>query len=286
MKATTPANLGRAPVRYDARLAMRRRRNLLHLAMFLAAAAMLGQLQSRQDAARAVVQEGAAALATPLIGALSAVGDGLRSGVAALPHARELEAENRRLRARVEDMQARQARLAEAALESKRLRALLGLRASAPGGGIAARVIGMRLSQWPEGVVIDKGRGEGVRPRQAVITPAGLVGRVYSVSAHAAVVVPLTDRNSSAAAMIQRSRDTGILMGTGDGCDLKYLHTDADVKPGDVVLTCGAGGIFPKGIVIGVVESVARDDTASMKCARVRHNVNLRRLEEVLVVGR
>ena len=284
--STSPTNLGRAPARYDARLARRRRRNLLHLAMFLVAAATLGQLQSRQVAARAAVEEGAAAIATPLIAALSAVGDGLRSSVAALPRARELETENRRLKVEVERMQTRQAALAEASLETKRLRALLGLRAGAPAAGIAARVIGMRLSPWPEGIVIDKGRSEGIHPRQAVLAPAGLVGRVYSVSAHSAVVVPVTDRNSSAAAIVQRSRDVGILTGNGDGCDLKYLHADADVKRGDVVVTSGAGGIFPKGIAIGVVESVTRDDTASMKCARVVQNVNLRRLEEVLVVGR
>jgi rod shape-determining protein MreC len=233
-----------------------------------------------------VVQEGVAALAAPLISALSVAGDGLRDASTALPRARQLAVENQQLKAELERMQSRNAALAEATRERERLRALLGLRSTAPRHSIAARVIGRRLSGWPEAIIIDKGGSDGIRPRQPVIAAAGLVGRIYSVSAHSALVAPLTDRNSAAGALLQRSRDAGILTGDGDRCELRYLPLDAEVTAGDVVVSSGLGGIFPKGIIIGTVVSVTRDDTASMKCARVRLSVNLSRLEEVLVLSK
>jgi len=254
--------------------------------MFLVASALLGHWQASQTTGGAVIQEGAAAVVAPLVSTLSVVGRGLRDASAALPRASRLAAENQRLRSEIERMRSRDSALAEATLERERLRALLGLRSATPGRSIAARVMGRRLSGWPQAIIIDKGRSDGIRPRQAVVSAAGLVGRIYSVSAHSARAAPLTDRGSAAGALIERSRDTGILYGDGDGCELRYLPLEAEVRPGDVVVSSGLGGIFPKGIVIGAVIGVTRDDTASMKCARVRLRVNLSRLEEVLVLGR
>ena len=257
----------------------------MRLAVLLAASVLLGQWQARQSSGRMAVQEGVSALVSPLITALSVTGDGLRSAAAALPRAGKIEAENRRLRMQMDQMRQRNAALAEGSLESERLRRLLALRARTPQRCVAARVIGRRLSGWPEAIIIDKGRSEGVHPRQAVIAPAGLVGRIYSASAHTALAIPLTDRNSAAGAVIQRSRDAAILTGDGDSCEVQYLPLEAQVEPGDVVVTSGLGGIFPKGIMIGTVVAVTRDDTASMKRARVRLSVNLLRLEEVLVLA-
>jgi len=282
----TPTNLGRAPARYEVRLRNTQRGNLVRLAMFLAASLLLGQLQARQGAGGVAIQESVAALVTPAIGALAVAGDALRDAASAAPRAGRLAAENRRLRSEIEQMRTRSTALAEAARERERLRRLLDLQSDTAKPSVAATVIGRRLSGWPEAVIINKGRAEGLHPRQPVVAPAGLVGRVYSTCAHTAVVVPLTDRNSSAGAMTQRSRDTGILTGDGDGCQLQYLPPEADVKAGDIVVSSGLGGIFPKGLMIGVVVAVERDDAASMKRARVRQAVSLSRLEEVLVLGK
>jgi len=284
--SSTPTNLGRAPFGDDARLTRSRRGNLARLAMFLVASALLGHWQARQASGRTVVQEGVSALVAPLITVLSAAGNSLRSAAAAVPKTGELAAENQQLKAEIQEMRRRNAALAEAALERERLRGLLHLRSGIPQRSVAARVIGRRLSGWPEAIILDKGRSDGIAPRQAVMAASGLVGRIYSVSAHTALAVPLTDRNSAAGALLQRSRDAGILTGDGSGCELKYLPLDAEVMPGDVVVSSGLGGILPKGIMIGTVVSATRDDTASMKCARVRLSVNLSRLEEVLVLSK
>jgi rod shape-determining protein MreC len=254
--------------------------------MFLVASVLLGQLQSSRRPGQAVVQESVAAVTAPIVGVFSAAGRGIRNAAAALPRAGELARENRQLKVEIEEMKKRNAALEDAALERRRLEALLRLRSQTPRLCVAARVIGRRLTQWPESMIIDKGRSDGIRPRQAVIAPAGLVGRIYSVSAHTALAVPVTDRNSSVGALVQRSRDAGILTGDGAACELEYLPAAADVTPGDIVVTSGLGDVFAKGTVIGVVVSVTRDDAASMKRAQVRPSVNLSRLEEVVVTIR
>lgn len=284
--STTPTNLGRAPARYDARLARWHRGTLLRLAMFLAASMVAGQWQSRERGGRMFIQEGVAAIAAPIVGAVSTASQSIRSAASTLTRVSELARENQRLKSQIQEMAKRNVALEDAGLERQRLERLLRLRDRAPRGSVAARVIGRRLTQWPEAIIIDKGRSDGVRPRQAVVAPAGLVGRIYSVSAHTALAVPLTDRNSSVGVLVQRSRDAGILTGDGEACLLEYLPADADVRPGDVVVTSGLGDVFAKGTMVGVVVSVTRDDAASMKRTQVRPSVDLSRLEEVVVMKR
>jgi len=284
--STTPTNLGRTPARYDARLGRWHRGTLVRLVMFLVASVLLGQWQSGQRGGTMLIQEGVTAVATPIVGVVSAAGQAVRGAVSTLPRAREVARENRRLQSELQEMKKRNAALQDAALERQRLERLLRLRDQGPQSRTAARVIGRRLTQWPEAIIIDKGRGDGIHPRQAVVAPAGLVGRIYSVSARTALAVPLTDRNSSVGALIQRSRDAGILIGDGEQCHIEYLPANADVKPGDTVVTSGLGDIFAKGTMIGVVVSVTRDDAASMKRAQVRPSVDLSRLEEVVVTDR
>ncbi|UCH33194.1 MAG: rod shape-determining protein MreC [Armatimonadota bacterium] len=282
--STTRTSLGRAPARYDSHTLRPRRGDLVRLAAYLAASALLGYWQASQPPGSMALQNSLVTSAAPLLSALSVVGQSLNDAAAVLPRAGELAAENRQLRIELAEMRRRTAALEDAALEAERLRGLMDVRAKMPEPCIAAGVIGRQLSRGPTAIIINKGRADGVRPRQPVVGHAGLVGRIYSASAHTAVAIPLTDHNSSAGAMIQRSRDAGILTGDGDTCRLNYLPLDADVHPGDVVVSSGLGGIFPKGVLIGTVISVTGDDTASMKTARVEPTVDLTRLEEVLVL--
>ena len=269
----------------DWRVPNTHRGNLVRLVLYLAAATLLGHWQASRPAGRMLVQEGVGMLAAPVLSGLSAVANGVGDAATVLPRAGEVAAENRKLKRQVEEMRRRNASLAEDSLEIERLRALLKLRSALPQHVVAAAVIGRQLTRWPTALVIDKGRADGIRPRQPVIAAGGLVGRIYSVSARSAVAIPLIDLNSSAGAMAQRSRSAGILEGDGEQCRLRYLPLHADVKPGDVVISSGLGGVFPKGIMIGAVESVSRDDAAAVKSAVVRPSVDLSRLEEVLVMS-
>jgi rod shape-determining protein MreC len=118
----------------------------------------------------------------------------------------------------------------------------------------------------------------------AVISPAGVVGRVILPSRRASKVQLLIDRNAAAGALIERTRVQGVVMGAGDGpLKMQYVPNTADIKTGDLVVTSGIDGIYPKGFVIGTVERAERGG-GSYYDITVKPAVDFTRLEEVLVV--
>lgn len=184
---------------------------------------------------------------------------------------RELESENAELRAQLEYKQANPDYLLTGAtiLENR------------------ARVLAQDPSALVNFIVIDQGREEEVAVGMPVITPAGLVGRVAEVGAHWARVQLINDSSSSVNAVVQSSRATGIIQGQGRGSDLllmRFLPLGEAVKEGDVILTSGISGTFPKRIVIGQVVQVNQRDTDLFTEALVRPSVDLQRLEYVLVM--
>jgi rod shape-determining protein MreC len=133
-------------------------------------------------------------------------------------------------------------------------------------------------------MTIDKGTSEGVRPNMAVIAPAGMVGRVIQPSARASKVQLLIDRNAAAGALIERTRAQGVVIGTGtDELRMDYVAGSADVKTGDVVVTSGIDGIYPKGFVIGQIQSVRRG-AGEYSAIVIRPAVDFTTLEAVLIV--
>lgn len=185
------------------------------------------------------------------------------------------------------ELQALQIRLQEERALAQRaedLRQLLELHDRAGLETAAAEIIGMGASPEFRTVTLDKGANDGIVADMAVISPAGVVGRVIMSSGRAAKVQLLIDRNAAAGAIIERSRAQGIVLASGaDELRMDYVPGTADVKPGDLVVTSGIDGIFPKGFVIGTVESVERGPGTYHEIA-VRPAVDFSRLEEVLVV--
>jgi len=183
------------------------------------------------------------------------------------------------------ELQTLQVRLQEERAEAQRtdnLRQLLELRERAHLDTTAAEV----TAASPEfrTVTIDKGTSEGLKTDMAVISPAGVVGRVILPSGRAAKVQLLIDRNAAAGGLIERTRVQGVVEGVGDGSlRMDYVPGTADVKPGDLVVTSGIDGIYPKGFVIGTIEQVDRG-SGGYHLITVRPAVDFTRLEEVLVV--
>ena len=105
-------------------------------------------------------------------------------------------------------------------------------------------------------VTIDKGTGGGLRPDMAVISPAGVVGRIILPTGRAAKVQLLIDRDAAAGAVTERSRAQGVVVGTGTSLRLDHVPGTADIKVGDRVVTSGIEGIYPKGFEIGQIESI------------------------------
>ena len=213
-----------------------------------------------------------------------AIVDGVRnlwSGYVAL---QQVQRDNEALR---QEMQTLQVRLQQERAEAQRtdnLRQLLELRERAQLDTTAAEVIAAAASPEFRTVTIDKGTAEGLKTDMAVISPAGVVGRVILPSGRAAKVQLLIDRNAAAGGMIERTRVQGVVEGFGDGSlRMEYVPGTSDVKPGDMVVTSGIDGIYPKGFVIGTIEQVERG-SGGYHLITVRPAVDFRRLEEVLVV--
>src|SRR5262245_2092434 len=148
----------------------------------------------------------------------------------------------------------------------------------------AAEIIGVAATQDFRTVTIDKGRRDGLRPDMAIISPAGIVGRVIVPSARSAKVQLLVDRNEEAGAIIERSRAQGVVVGTGeDRLRLENVSETADIVHGDTVVSSGIEGIYPKGFVIGTIDAVEKSGPA-YKRITVKPAVDFSSLEEVLVV--
>jgi rod shape-determining protein MreC len=199
---------------------------------------------------------------------------------------RQVRAENEVLRKRLAETEVALQEQRALADRSHLLEDLLELRDRTTLKTTGAEIIAAGATPDFRTVTIDKGTREGLTSDMAVIAPAGIVGRVVVPSASAAKVQLLIDRNAAAGAVIQRreSRAQGVVVGTGDvRLRMEYVSEIADIVVGDVVVTSGIDGIYPKGFVIGQVESVEKSGSA-YKTILVRPAVDFSRLEEVLVV--
>jgi rod shape-determining protein MreC len=196
-----------------------------------------------------------------------------------------LRVENARLRAEVEALNREVAALREQAAAAQRLEQLLELRAQPGYRALAARVIGRDPSRWFSTVVIDRGSRDGVRRNAPVVTPDGVVGRVIEVTPFASRVLLVVDARSAVGVLVQSTRDAAVVEGQGtDRLHLLYLSRAAQVEAGDVLVTSGLGGVFPRGLVVGRLVSVQREEGALLQEAEVEPAAALGRLEEVLIL--
>jgi rod shape-determining protein MreC len=119
-----------------------------------------------------------------------------------------------------------------------------------------------------------------------VIAPPGLVGRLTDVSWHVSKVLLFIDESSNVDAILQRTRTQGIIRGDGArGCELKYILKNQDVQEGEVVVSSGIGGVFPKGLLIGVISRADRQDAGLFFKISVTPFVDFSKLEEVLILS-
>ena len=168
-------------------------------------------------------------------------------------------------------------------LELQRLRSMLSLSSSDTGKTVVARVIG-RDPARSQTITIDKGTVQGVRPDSAVITPAGVVGRVIHSSNFFSIVQLIIDSQSAVGVLLQSTRRQGVVRGTGGlSLDLDYIDDDNDLKQGDTFLSSGLDRIYPKGLPVGVITSVG-PRRGLLKTVQIRPSADLGRLEEVICI--
>lgn len=197
---------------------------------------------------------------------------------------RGIRDENAQLRQQLADAQILLQQERALAQRSGELAALLDLRGRVPLETTAAEVVAAAATPDFRTITIGKGTSAGLRPDMAVLAPEGVVGRVIVPSARAAKVQLLIDRNAAAGALLERTRAQGVAMGTGeDRLRLDYVLGTADVTVGDIVVTSGIDGIYPKGFVIGRVDYVERSGNAYREI-RIQPAVDFTSLEDILVV--
>lgn len=193
--------------------------------------------------------------------------------------------ENRELLERIKVQNSRILASNEAVLANERLKKLLSLKEEVRAPSMAASVIGEDNTPWFKTLLIDRGGSDGLTEGMPVLSASGVIGQVVKVTPNSARVLLLTDHASAIAAIVQRSRARGVVKGKGSGlCSMEFALKDEDVKVGDVILTSGTGGIFPKGFPIGEVTMVKKGEYGIFQTIEVRPLVALSRLEEVLVL--
>lgn len=197
-----------------------------------------------------------------------------------------LSRENGQLRELVARQERQITQLNEHKIENERLSHLLDFRDSSPMNIMkGAQVLAWDPGPWFRSVIIGAGSNDGVAVDQSVLHSRGVVGRVVEVTPHYARVLLATDFNSSIDAFIQRTRAVGILSGQGGRpLVLKYVRKDEDVRPGDMVVTSGLDGFFPKGMALGTVSRIDRHSADMFVNVEVAPAVPFDRLEEVMVV--
>ena len=193
--------------------------------------------------------------------------------------------ENDRLRSEVQQARLTTFRNEELTLANERLRQLLALSRRMQNQTVAAQVVGKDPSPWFQTVLIDKGRKDGVQIGFPVINPQGVVGLVVEVTDRYAKVMLITDPNSAVDALAQKSRARGMIKGGTSGyCVLDYVLRKHELAKGDTVVSSGMDGVFPKGLPIGKVAEVVKQEAGIFQEVTVTPYVDFERLEEVLIV--
>ena len=175
--------------------------------------------------------------------------------------------------------------LKEFELSNSRLRNLLNFKKTITDRVLSAEVIGKDPSPWFKTVLIDKGENDGVETGMAVVVPKGIAGQVTDVSANYSKVLLIIDHNSAVDALVQNDRARGIIQGDAAGqCLFKYVLRKHDIKIGDIVVSSGLDGVFPKGLAVGYVSAVIKPKSGIFQDVTVSPYVDFEKLEEVLIV--
>ncbi len=173
----------------------------------------------------------------------------------------------------------------EAERENERLRDLLRFKQKSPLRLIPARVIAHSPDNWSSSIVLDKGANSGIRNGMVVINGQGLVGRVVESTGNSSKVLLINDPSQGVPSLVQRTRQQGLVNGSlGSNLIMRYLPDDAQIAPGDTIVTSELSRVYPKGLTVGTVISVGKEFSGLSLYAIVRPAAELSKVEEVLVI--
>ena len=237
-----------------------------------------------------VLGKTAGTIAAPFQKAVSWVGDQLSYVTSNIWEIMTVHQQNKMLRSEVDQLRIQNLQASEYAAENARLRALLGYKQAAYQFDlVAARVIGREADSWSHMIVIDRGTADGVRENMPVVTEKGLVGHVVEAGPNYAKVQLILDPRSSVGTLVQRAESRVVGIVEGDPANptmprMVNVPKNADIQEGDVIVTSGFGGMYPKGLTVGLVSSLENDEAGLLKIALLEPAVDFQRLEDVAVI--
>jgi len=193
--------------------------------------------------------------------------------------------ENTRLRKTLAEMSLKLARAGDSVSENELLRRMLEFKRESRFVLLTGEVIGLNPDAGIRGVLLNIGEADGVTRDCAVITPDGVVGRVYDVGDHSSVVQLLIDPNIGIAGRLQSNGEDGIVHAAG-GRMLTFdgIPVTVPVQSSDLVVTSGLGGIFPSGIPVGTTTDIIKDASGWLWEIKVEPAVNFGRLSQLFVI--
>ncbi len=236
----------------------------------------------------------------PFQNLFSELGTRVKDGWSALFGTRNETSQKEDLLQQIGVLNERLKRVESLGTENERLRSSLGFLKRFERKLVFCEVIGRGdAAGWWETIRLNKGSKEGLTTDLAVITSEGLVGKTISVSRHACEVMLITDRNCNVAAEVRRTGAFGIIQGRSDAvtvdsvlamrmpvhpCVMEYVSRDEKVIKGDDVVSSGLGGIYPKGLHVGLVDSVRTHDSGLYQSVQVMPSARLEKLRHAFVV--
>ncbi len=223
---------------------------------------------------------------TPLQYLVSLPAEAGRSLDEALASRQRLLEENADLRARALLLEARLQKLAALEAENRRLRELLDASFKVGERVLIAELLAVDLEPFSQQVVLDKGGLRGVYVGQPLLDAHGVLGQVVSVSPLTSRAMLITDPSHAVPVRVNRNGLRAVAVGTGspDRLEVPHLPNNADVRPGDLLVTSGLGGRFPAGYPVATVEQVERDPTRPFARVLARPTAHVERSQEVLLV--
>ena len=169
--------------------------------------------------------------------------------------------------------------------ENLRLKQLLNYSDELSHQKILAQVVGWDSANEFKVIRVNKGTKQGIRVMSPVITNQGLVGYVYRATPNYADVLTILDQNNRVDVLVERTRTHGIVEGVFNfKCALKYVMRNESVEVGDKLLTAGVGGVYPKGIKVGMITDIGQEDFGMTLNIEVVPSVDFDKLEEVIVL--
>jgi rod shape-determining protein MreC len=261
-----------------------RRRSHLAFFLLLAAHALLVSSQVTTAEGSSLLEVGILSAAAPLQRGGAALVEMLASFWTGYVDLRGVRRENLALRVKVARLEQALWMERDRMASYDRMSRVLQLAQQLPFESVVAEVVGIDATAWFRSFTVNRGTEQGVRLNGPVIGPGGLVGRVIAVGPQVARVQLISDRASAVGVLLARSRARGIVSGGGSAeLQLKYVSNLEDVEAGDLVVTSGVDGIYPKGLAVGRVRLV-RNGPGLFKAITLDASANLERLEEVFIL--